>query len=113
MIKTLSRYDRTMKLYGNRINLYNEDGQKFINDRAHEMRDDGSIDNSVRYFDPPYVKRNQMYIKNNPELRYSLGRYSDYDGIKEIFRPALSEKNTLLFTNDVDGRYFQSLKDLM
>lgn len=113
MIETLGRYDRTMKLYGDRINLYNEDGQKFINDRAHEMRQDSTIDDSVRYFDPPYVKSNQMYIKNNPELRYALGKYSEKDGIKEIFRPALSEKNTLLFTNDVDGNYFQSLKELM
>ena len=79
MIETLGRYDMTFRMFGDRIKLYSEDGQAFINDRSHEMRTNGTIDSSVRYFDPPYAKSNQMYIKNNPELRFALGKYSDYE----------------------------------
>lgn len=113
MIETLGQYDMTFKRFGNQINLFNQDGQKFINERSADLRNREMLEKSAWYFDPPYVKSNKMYLKNNPELRFALEKYSDYQGIKEIFRPALGENNTLLFTNDVDGQYFQSLKDLM
>lgn len=113
MIETLGQYDEAFRQYGDKINLFNEDGQKFINDQSYKLRAEDRLNSSIWYSDPPYVHSNQMYIKNNPELRHALGQYSDYQGIKEIFRPAVGETNTLLFTNDVDGKYFQSVKDLL
>jgi hypothetical protein len=113
MIDSLARYKDTLDRFGDKISIYNEDGQKFINDRSHEQRAKDNINNTARYFDPPYMHSNEMYIHNNPGLKDALKNYSDYEGIKDIFRPAISDKNTLLFTNDVDGKYFQSLKDLM
>ncbi len=59
--------------------------------------------------DPPYFFSNKMYLKNNPELKGALADYSDYKGFRDIIGPAVGTENNLMFTNDVDGKYFEAI----
>jgi len=89
------------------INIYNMDGKEFI----AKMGEKFNGENAIIYNDPPYIRTTKTYIKNQEggELT-SLGEYTDYGKLKEIFRPM--EKAVNIFTNDIDGKYLESLKEL-
>lgn len=71
------------------------------------------LEQSTWYLDPPYAHSNLMYLKNNPALKDALAGYSDRGKFKEIIAPAIGANNSLMFTNDINGEYFQALKDML
>lgn len=83
------------------------DGKEFI-----QKYSKGEQPKQIWYLDPPYVRITNTYIHNNPALSESLGEYADPKLFKNILDP-IKGAGSVMLTNDVDGNYFQAVKDVL
>lgn len=107
MYNWLDSYRKTLETYGEKINIENMDGKEFI-----QKYSKGEQPKQIWYLDPPYVRITNTYIHNNPALSESLGEYADPKLFKNILDP-IKGAGSVMLTNDVDGNYFQAVKDVL
>jgi len=105
----IEKYE-TLQKHGDKIQLYSMDGGEFVNKMALENPDPSK---RVAYFDPPYLRTTGTYIKNNQEAAKFLEAYTKPKQVAELFKPLIAADQTSIFTNDIDGKYFEALKDVM
>ena len=107
MIKGLSFYKEVYDRHGDKITIHNADGKEFVSDMAGKY----DAKNVVMYADPPYIRTTKVYVGNRGvEELGNLVEYGDPKKYKEIFAPM--KDATAIFTNDVNGEYFNSLQEL-
>lgn len=102
---TLKEYKNTFDNYWDKINIYNEDEWVF--------RSKVTPKNAVVYLDPPYERTVWVYVKNNPALKETLGRYEDPKWIEEMIKHYSQDSNSMMLTNDISWTYFDAVKNAL
>lgn len=109
MIQWLTKYQQVFDKYWDKINIYHMDWKDFIK----EMWKDKNSQKSITYMDPPYIRTTKTYLKNTKDEAtiQSLQDYADTSKIDTIFEPMKDSK--MIFTNDIDWKYFEALNRLL